>query len=264
MKSGLCALCVGARRRLVPNTFPAPGGLLPPLPAIPARFDERLYAVRTGMAGWVTAPSMEIADDLMLFRLGMHNRWQTKRGAPGSQRIVDWLTLDVNFSLFPKPDRDNFGEVLGLLEYDTRWQVGDRLALLSSGLFDFFQDGARIVNIGAFLDRPPRGGLYVGVRVLEGPIHNTVLATSYTYRMSPKWVSAFGMSIDLRDQGNIGQHFTVTRIGESFLVSAGFNFDASRGSWGAAVSFEPRFLPKTRLGQAGGARVPVAGAFGLE
>lgn len=252
------------RRRFVPNTFLAPGGLLPPLPAIPARFDERLYAVRSGMAGWVTAPSMEIADDLTVLRLGMHNRWQTKRGTPGSQRIVDWLTLDVNFSLFPKPDRDNFGEVLGLLEYDTRWQVGDRLALLSSGLFDFFQDGARLVNIGAFLDRPPRGGLYVGVRLLEGPIHNTVLATSYTYRMSPKWVSAFGMSIDLRDQGNIGQHLTVTRIGESFLVSAGFNVDASRGSWGAAVSFEPRFLPKTRLGQAGGARVPVAGAFGLE
>jgi len=252
------------RRRFVPNTFPGAAATPWPRPAIPPQFDERFYAVRSGMAGWVTAPSMEIAEDLMVFRLGMHNRWQTKRGTPGHQRIVDWLTLDVNLSFFPKDVRDNFGEVLGLLDYNARWQIGDRLALLSSGEFDFFHGGGQIVNVGAFLDRPPRGGWYAGVRLLEGPIHNTVLITSYSYRMSPKWVSAFSLFLDLRDQANIGQSFTVTRIGESFLISAGFNYDASKGTWGAAFSFEPRFLPKTRLGQAGGARIPVAGAYGLE
>ena len=252
------------RRRMVPNTFPGSAVIPWPNPAIPRRFDERFYAVRSGLADWVASPSMEVVDDLAVFRLGMHNRWQTKRGTPGHQRIVDWITLDVNMSLFPNADRDNFGEVLGLLDYDARWQVGDRLALLSSGIFDFFDEGQHIVNIGAFLDRPPKGGLYVGVRLLSGPIHNTVLATSYTYRMSPKWVSAFGATVDLSGQGNIGEHFAVTRVGESFLVSAGVNVDASRDSWGFAMSIEPRFLPKTRLGQAGGARVPVAGAFGLE
>ncbi len=244
------------RRRFIPNTFPGPN--------VPLRFDERFYAVRTGMAGWVTAPSTEIAEDLMFLRLGMRNRWQTKRGPPDQPRIVDWITLDTNLTFFPKDERDNFGELVGLFDYDARWQVGDRLALLSSGIFDFFQDGQRIVTVGAFLERPPRGGLYLGVRLLDGPINNTILAMSYSYRMSPKWVSAFGMTIDLRDQGNIGQHLSITRVGESLLVSAGFNVDASRGSFGAALSIEPRFLPKTRLGRAGGARIPPAGAYGLE
>jgi hypothetical protein len=82
--------------------------------------------------------------------------------------------------------------------------------------------------------------------------------------MSPKWVSAFGTSIDLADDGNIGQNFSVTRIGESFLISAGVTVDHSKDNVGFNLAVEPRFLPKTRLGQAGGARIPPAGAFGLE
>ena len=39
------------RRRFVPNTFPAPPGSFPPTPAIPIQFDERFYALRTGL-GW--------------------------------------------------------------------------------------------------------------------------------------------------------------------------------------------------------------------
>jgi hypothetical protein len=252
------------RRRFVPNTFPAPPGSIPPTPAIPIMFDERFYALRTGMAGWVTAPSSEIADDLMAFRLGMRNRWQTKRGAPGQERIVDWITFDTNITLFPKADRDNFGQTAGLLDYDARWQVGDRLALLSSGIFDFFPQGQRIVSIGTFLERPPQSGLYLGVILLDGPISNTVLSMSYSYRMSPKWVSSVSAAIDLRSQGNIGENVTITRVGESFLISGGFHADVSRGSYGASFSIEPRFLPKTRLGHAGGARIPTAGAYGLE
>ncbi len=69
------------RRRFVPNTFPGPSLIAYPFPAIPLRFDERYFAVRSGMEGWVTAPSMEIVDDLTALRLGMQNRWQTKRGS---------------------------------------------------------------------------------------------------------------------------------------------------------------------------------------
>jgi len=77
-------------------------------------------------------------------------------------------------------------------------------------------------------------------------------------------VSAFGMSIDLQGDGNIGQNFSITRIGESLLVTAGMTVDASRDNVGFNLAVEPRFLPKTRLGQAGGARIPVAGAHGLQ
>ena len=228
------------------------------------QFDERYYALRAGMGGWVTSPVTEIADDLLAMRLGMRHRWQTKRGAPGHQRIIDWVVLDTNAVWFPEAERDNFGKALGLVDYDFRWHVGDRLTMVSAGDFDFFDRGQQLVTIGGFLERPPRGSLYLGFHSLKGPIDSNVVSAAYTYRMSPKWVSSFGMSVDLGSQGNIGQNFSIVRIGESLLFSAGATVDASKRNVGFHFAVEPRFLPKTRLGRAGGAQIPVAGAYGLE
>lgn len=230
---------------------------------IPARFDERFYAVRSGLASWVSSPSFEIAEDLALLRLGAEQRWQTKRGLPEDRHIVDWITLDTNINLYPDPDRDNFGEIAGLADYDFRWFVGDRLTLTSDGMFDFFSEGQRMVNVGAFISRPPRGSLFLGVRLLDGPVNANVLSASYSYLMSPKWISTMGVSVDVGER-NIGENFSITRIGESFLVSGGVTVDDSRGTVGAIFSIEPRFLPHGRLGRVAGARIPAAGALGLE
>jgi hypothetical protein len=196
--------------------------------------------------------------------MGVEQKWQTKRGPESNRHIIDWVTLDTNMTLFPNYDRDNFGQAAGLLDYNCSWHVGDRLTLLSSGIFDFFNQGQQIVTIGGYLTRPPRGSLYAGLQILQGPIDSKALSLSYTYWMSPKWVSSVGATIDLGSQGNIGESFTITRVGESFLISAGFNVDAARNDVGVALAIEPRFLPKNRLGSVGGAQIPPAGAFGLE
>ena len=229
-------------------------------------FDERFYAIRTGQQSWVSSPSTELADDLSAVRLGAHQRWQTKRGPVNNRRIIDWITFDTNITIYPDADRDNEGTAAGLLDYNFRWHVGDRLTLVSDAIFDFFNQGQKIVSVGGFLTRPPRGSLYMGFSVLEGPtnLNSQVLSFSYNYWMSPKWVSSFGTSIDFGNQGNLGQNFSVTRVGESFLVSAGFTVDASRNNVGAVLMVEPRFLPKSRLGSVGGAQIPPAGAYGLE
>lgn len=255
------------RRRFAFNTFGqpivAPGDPAPLLTAVPGQLDPRSYALRSGMGGWVTSPSSEIADDLLALRFGVEQRWQTKRGPPGQQHILDWIALDVHATAFPDSARDNYGRAVGLLDYEFRWFVGDRLTITSDGAMDVFPQAGSVFNVGAFLLRPPRGSLYLGMTVLSGPVDSQVLSASYSYWMSPKWVSTAGMSIDLTGR-NIGQNLTVTRVGESFLVSAGFNIDATRGSVGANFMIEPRFLPKGRLGSVGGAHIPPAGAYGLE
>ncbi len=50
---------VAQRQRFIVYNF---GGAIPP------QFDERFYAVRTGMGGWVTAQSTEVVDDLTVVR----------------------------------------------------------------------------------------------------------------------------------------------------------------------------------------------------
>lgn len=248
------------RRRLAFNTF---GVALPStgidpvtgvITGVPPQFDARSYALRNGLGSWVTSPSMEVADDMALLRLGARQRWQTKRGPAQNRRIIDWIVLDTQATIFPNADRDNFGETLGLLQYYFRWHVGDRLALVSDGMFDFFDQGQKQAGIGAFLSRPPRGSLFVGLQSLEGPFESQVLSASYTYRLSPKWFSTAGASVDLAKLGgNIGQNFTVARIGETFVTSFNFTYDHSKNNVGVMFNVEPRFL-----------RFSPAGLMGLE
>ncbi len=236
---------------------------VPPVLA-PLRFDERLYALRRGFGNWVASPSTEIAGDMFTARLALRQRWQTKRGPIGNQRIVDWIVFNTDVTIFPNANRDNFGSTFGLADYNFRWHVGDRTTVVSDGYFDFFTTAPRYFNVGTFLNRPPRGSLYVGFRSFEGPIQSNVVATSYSYRMSPKWISTFGTTFDIANTRNIGENFTITRIGESFLMSFNVNVDTSKGNVGATIAIQPRFLQGRTGPPIGGMLVPVAGAFGLE
>ncbi len=228
------------------------------------KFDPRSYAFRSGLQGSVTSPSTEIVDDLVALRMGMRHRWQTKRGGPSTQHLVDWLTVDTNATWFPDQNRDNFGQDIGLVDYDVRWHVGDRFTVLSDGVADFFGDGLRMVSGGVLLNRPSRGNAYLGVRSIAGPVTSNVVLGSYSYRLGPKWISTAGAAIDLSAAGNIGQTFSITRIGESMLVTVGFNVDEAKDNIGVKFMVEPRFLPKLRLTSQTGIEVPPAGAFGLE
>lgn len=226
--------------------------------------DARFYAFRSGIQGWVTSPTTEIADDLMAVRTGMRHRWQTKRGGPGRQRIVDWLTIDSNITYFPDANRDNFGQDFGLFDYDLRWHLGDRFTVVSDGAADFFGNGLRTIAGGVIINRPTRGNVYLGARSIGGPIESTALLASYSYRLSPKWISTAGISVDFSETGNIGETFSATRIGESLLVTAGINSNTGQDNFGFQFMVEPRFLPKLNLTSRTGIEVPPAGAFGLE
>ena len=242
------------RRRMVTDSF---GGFMPYM------YDSRSYALRYGMQSWVTGPT-EIADDMMQARFGIRQRWQTKRGLPGNERIIDWITFDVQAAIFPDADRDNFGAPLGMVDYDFRWHVGDRVAILSDGYFDTFSQGLRTASLGALASRPGVAELYMGIRTIEGPISSNIASTYLRYRMTEKWIGAFGVSLDLGPAGSIGQSLELTRIGESFLVTMGVTVDEGRDNVGFRFALEPRFLASGRRGVLGGERIPPAGMLGLE
>jgi hypothetical protein len=255
------------RRRLFFSPFN--GGLAPyylagPPSLINPKFDPRFYALRTGIQGNVTSPTTEIADDLTAVRLGMRNRLQTKRGPLGAQHIVDWLTFDTNVTWFPRDNRDNFGADFGLADYDLRWHLGDRFAVLSDGAADFFGDGLRTAAIGVLLNRPARGNAYLGYRAIDGPIQADVVTATLNYRMSPKWIGSASTSVDFASGGNIGQAFAFSRIGESLVATLGAHVDASKNNVGVNFLVEPRFLPKLGVTRKTGIEIPPAGMQYLE
>jgi hypothetical protein len=238
---------------------------LPGAPSfIDPKFDPRFYALRYGLQDWVTSPSQEIADDMAAVRTGMHHRLQTKRGAPGEERIIDWVTFDANATWFPNADRDNAGAAVGLLDYDFAWHIGDRFSILSDGYADTFGDGLKTASIGLLINRPARGNFYIGFRTAEGVFVADVLNATVNYRMTEKWIGSASSSVDFGPSGNIGQTLGFTRIGESLLATLGGSVDASKGSVGVHFLVEPRFLPKLRTTSKTGIEIAPAGAYGLE
>ncbi len=247
------------RRRFAFNTFGIlPGG------NVPLRYDERFYALRSGFQSDVTASSNEIAEDLSILRFGMRQRWQTKRGLPGDERIIDWISFDVHTSLFPNADRDNFGSDLGMLDYDFEWFIGDRVSLVSDGFADFFGQGLRTVSVGAQTSRPGVGDAYVGVRSIEGPISSNILSAAVTYRMSERWGLKANSQFDFGETGTIGNGLSFIYIGESFLYQFGVNADLSRSNVGFRFGLEPRFVRNGRLFRPGHTSIPAASSVYLE
>ena len=231
---------------------------------IPDRFDPRSYALRQGIQRYVTSPSDTIADDLQQLRLGIKHRFQTKRGLPGRERIVDLFRLDLETVLFPDADRDNFGESIGPTLFDAQYNLGDRVTLLSDGYLDFFNDGLRSISAGLRTSRPGLGDFYVGLLSLEGPISSTVLRTTLDHRLNEKWIVSAANTYDFGDVGSVGQSFGLTRIGESFLVQLNASVDSGRDNTSFGFVIEPRFLPSPRLGRLGGQVIPPTGVEGLE
>ncbi len=219
--------------------------------AFPPGLDPRLYAIRRGL---MTAP--ESVDDLQVARFDVRQRLQTKRGLPGQRHVIDWMTLDTGFAIFPNEDRDNFGDSVGLIIYDYSWHIGDRTSLLSSGWFETYDDGPTMWNAGIFIERPPRGSFYVGYSILD-PIDSRVAQIAYNYWMSPKWISSFQTSYDFGETENLGQSLVLTRIGSDLVFRLGFSWNPLRDNFGIGFEIQPRLYPGLHVGSLSGPRVPL-------
>jgi hypothetical protein len=240
------------RNRFLTNTF---GGTLP------AAYDPRFYAVRTGAGRYVSSPWHELIDDQQVARFAIRQRLQTKEGPPDRLRTKDWMTLDLEASFFPDADEDNFGEEFGLIGGRYRWNVGSRTSILANAYYDLFDDAQQLWNVGVLSQRTRRGSVYLGLRQVRGVDLDSLIATaSYSYQMSPKWISTLGTAYDLGDNRNIGQSLTITRVGADFLIHLGANYDQSKDNAGIAVAIEPRFLglknSNTKLAPLLGDQVP--------
>ncbi|PHS00441.1 MAG: organic solvent tolerance protein OstA [Blastopirellula sp.] len=247
------------QRRLKFNTYGLPAGT-----NVPLEVDPRYFAARYGMQGSVASPVAEIAEDMTVGRFEIRQRWQTKRGPRGAERIIDWISFDAGASVFPDSDRDNYGESLGLVNYDFNWEVGNRLTVVSNGYWDFFDGGLQTMSVGGFINRPQVGYFYLGYTNINEPFQSHIMTASLQYRMTEKWLAGLASSYDFNNVGDLGQRLSLTRIGESSLISMQFNVDPSRDNVSIGLNIEPRFFARSRYSTINGEPLPPLGAFGIE
>ena len=191
----------------------------------------------------------ETLDTLQVLQFDLRQRWQTKRGLPGADHTVDWMSLDLSASVYPNPTRDNFGQVLGFLEYNYVWNVGDRTAISSSGWVDPTEHGPRYFNVGAWYNRPDGSNFYLGYRYTD-PVNSRVLITSLGYQLSTKYSMSLTNVFDFGTNLAQSTQLTFNRTGTDVTMSFGFSFSALVP--GNNVGFQFLIIPNAALAVNGG------------
>lgn len=203
-------------------------------------YDPQLYALRRG---YLDSP--DNLDDMEYLRFGVRNRWQTKRGVEEAERVVDWISFDLFATYFPNQGRDNYGHPFGLIDYDFRWQIGERTSLIAQGMIDPFQDGARSFNAGLLIERTERLRFYFGYYKLD-PVGTNAFVHSVSYIINPKYSVSWSSSYDFGGTHNLGQAFMITRTGSDLQVSLGLGWDPLRNNFNATFEIYPTVLGATR------------------
>lgn len=212
---------------------------------IPNEFNPRNYAIRNGAGLWVSAPYHELAEDQQVVRLTFRNRLQTKAGPLNAQRTRDWMVWETGLSFFPEADRDNFGEDVGLIFGHYRWNVSDRTSLLADGIVDLFENAQDVWSFGVLSQRSTRGSIYLSYREVQAGsyLDSRTVTGSYSYQMSPKWISTASYAYDVGENEARGTSLTVSRVGLDWVLHFGIGFDVSKDNVGVGISLEPRFGP---------------------
>jgi hypothetical protein len=179
------------------------------------------------------------------FEFDIRQRWQTKRGYPEQQHIIDWMTLDLSGSVFPHAQRDNFGSDFAFLQYDWVWNIGDRTALVSSGWYDPENNGPRVFTVGAYLNRPDRTSFFLGYRQIN-LINSQALTGSVTYVFSPKYALTASATYDFGSNQALTNSLVLTRMGSDLQVSLAITYNAILNTFGASVEIFPNLVPASR------------------
>jgi hypothetical protein len=226
---------------LLPFINPAHGLLLATSPL----FDPQKYAIRR-----LVDTAIDTRDSIEEVTFDLRQRLQTKRGYPGNQHIVDWMTLDMSATFFPHADRDNVGEPVGFLEYDWLWNIGDRTALSSSGWVDPADGGPRVFTLGGYLNRPDRTNFFLGYRQID-PVNSKAVTGAVTYVFSPKYAMTASTVYDFGTNQALANSLVLTRMGSDLQISVILTYNALQNSFGFNLEFLPNLLvPSSTRGRA--------------
>jgi hypothetical protein len=212
-------------------------------------YNTQLYAIRS-----LVDNRIDTLNDIEELQMDIYQRWQTKRGYPGQEHIVDWMTLDLSGTYFPRADRDNFGDSFAFLEYDYSWHIGDRTSIVSTGWVDPETNGPRVFTIGTYFNRPDRTSFYVGYREID-PLNSDAVTAAITYIFSPKYAVTASATYDFGINQSLSNSLTITRMGSDLQVSVGVNYNAILNNFGFALEIFPNLVPEAR-------RTPGLTAFG--
>ncbi|MGC4031110.1 MAG: LPS assembly protein LptD [Tepidisphaeraceae bacterium] len=214
----------------------------------------------------------------------IRQRWQTKRGATGMYRSVDFLTLNVGiigFANLPNevlnPDRAyarsvnaDYENELGptsakgfrglffqstpeasiprsSVQGDASWRVSDTTLLMTDASWNIKEQQLSTAAVGLLVGRGDRVTYFTGLRYI-GEIDSTIASFSTTYQITSKYTVNLGLAVDLARDSK-GGNVAVIRKFDRFYLGLGGYYDQTDNESGLTVSFFPEGLAGVNSGQ---------------
>lgn len=225
-------------------------------------------------AGWVTGTSGVEPSSLFFlepdieqhvtgmggFAFGVHQRLQTKRGAPGSRATVDWMRLDVMFGFFNNVEetmtsdgrffsyRPEHSIPRNHMNVDYSWQISNDTLFQAGFNYDIDRGIFGRSYVGLAVQRDPRFRYYAGVRTIHDA--DSVVGTfGVNYRISKKYsVSLFEQyDFDFDGKQNLATSFSLIRKFPRWYAAFTLQYDQTNNDLSIFLTLWPEGIPEVRF-----------------
>jgi len=205
------------------------------------------------------AEGVETINDFYGVSLALRQRWQTKRGGPGLQRTVDWITLDIEANFFGN-EPANLRDIGRFYEFRPEnsiprshvrtnliYRISDTTAILSDANFDTNDGNMDLFNISYAVERTPRLSYFVAYRRI-GDTDSDLLGAGMNYRISDKYTMALRSYYDVEHSSLEKLDLTFIRKFPRWYGALTLELDEIEDSYGIGFSVWPEGAPQAAIG----------------
>jgi len=226
------------------------------------KFDAVAWAAHSNLDSWELYEfdeNTEGVNEIDGVSLGIRQRWQTKRGGPGQERIVDLLTFDLEFGAFNDATPDEFPNGFvsptrpensvsrNYMSSSLIYRINDTTEVVSEMNFDLNDASINNLAVTYGVERTPRLSYLIGYRYV-GDIDSNLLGAGLNYRISEKYIVAVREEFDLERGETVEFDIGLIRKFPRWYVSITFAVDEVKDDFSVSLSAWPEGLPTAAIG----------------
>jgi len=208
---------------------------------------KNIFAVTTNRDTLIPFDELERLDTLQRLAVGVRNRFQTRRGKFGKERVVDWIDIDLDYVAYLGSAGMNT-DFYDRVEADLLWRASEKITFDSKGNEINLRKGTvDVFNIGMAYDFSPKWRLYMGHRYAGADPERGVKASSVaifdvSYVFNEKWAASLLQVYDYNTGDNQVTKLILTRQLPAWVLEIAFEIDPGEQDTVATFSLSPAGL----------------------
>jgi hypothetical protein len=176
------------------------------------------------------------------FTLSLTNRFDTRREVDKSWQAVNLLDWRLQTQYYPKPARDNGGEIFGPLESRLEVTLSPYLTLRSDIAYDVHHRHVGKGSADLTVRQPDVWEAYLGTLYASG--EDTIGTAGLSARLSAKWSASVRLQHNLSAGRYVSKTFTLTRKFHCWIMEMGVVVERDKDSPTYTFAISPAALFK--------------------